>query len=116
MHPYCVSCLQASGKRVYEDQEHIFVTCPYVQEERGRLLSDLEAVLPGFRGEYREMGDMEKLRQLMVAAPEGHLGQQEQTEAERRCATVAVCRFLKDALDKNRGLRTTWRRHFTKEG
>ena len=117
-HPYCQGCLER-GRAEIEDQASLFVACGQVEEQRERLLGSLAAIYPGFRKAYSSWSNEERLQALMVVAPEGTLQEKggkattKTTEAERQCATGAVCRFLGEALDAHPA-RRRWRRHFTK--
>ena len=118
-HPYCPNCLDKRAQEETEDPLHFFVECGAYGGQRGRLLSALEAIQPGFRTTYADSNDTDKLRALMTDAPEGifrsHGGKEKAPKrgAERQCAAGAVCLFIGGAL-KTHPVRQRWRRHFTK--
>ena len=117
--PVLPRLLGTGGVAEIEDQTHLFVNCGQVEEQRERLLGSLAAIYPGFRTAYSSWNDKERLQALMVVAPEGALQEKggkattKTTEAERQCATDAVCRSLDGALGVHPA-RGRWMRHFTK--
>ena len=70
-HPYCPNCLDKRAQEETEDPLHFFVECGAYGGQRGRLLSALEAIQPGFRATYADSNGTDKLRALMTDAPEG---------------------------------------------
>ena len=107
----CDTCSHYWQRPVADDQTHLFTECMVHEEEREQLLDALEEVETGFRAWYDRLDEpAEKLKALMVDAPEGMIMGVQQTEEKRLQATTAVCAYLEKTLSAHEAAKA-WRKY-----
>ena len=107
----CDTCSHYWQRPVADDQTHLFTECMVHEEEREQLLDALEEVETGFRAWYDRLDEpAEKLKALMVDAPEGMIMGVQQTEEKRLQATTAVCEYLEKTLSAHDAAKA-WRKY-----